>query len=48
MSHQEQYKAVQDALQYMIEEGMVKKIGNKYRLKTEVELEQEMLDLLED
>ncbi len=49
MSYEEQYKAIENALEYMISEGMVKKVGkNKFRLKTEAELEQEMLDLLED
>lgn len=46
MTHEEKYEAVQQTLQYMIAEGMVKEIRlGQYRLKTEAELEQEMLDL---
>lgn len=47
MSNEEQVKQVQQTLQYMIAEGMV--VETKpgfYRLKTERELEQEMLDVL--
>lgn len=48
MSYEEQHKAVHDTLRYMIEEGMVVKVGNKYRIKTEAELEREMSDLIYD
>ncbi len=33
---------VQQTLEYLIAEGMVKKVAGGYRLKTEKELEQEM------
>jgi hypothetical protein len=46
MTQQEKYEAVQQTLQYMIAEGMVKEVRpGQYRLKTEIELEQEMLEL---
>lgn len=48
MTKEEQVKEVQQALQYMIAEGMV--VETKpgfYRLKTERELEQEMLDIID-
>jgi hypothetical protein len=49
MTKQEQYNEIQQTLNYMIAEGLVTRVGsNKYRLKTEIELEQEMLDVLED
>lgn len=47
MTQQEKYEAVQQTLQYMIAEGMVREVKpGQYRLKTERELEQEMLDVL--
>ena len=42
MTNEEKREQIQQALDYMIAEGMVKKIGNGYRLKTERELEEEM------
>ena len=46
MTQQEKHEAVQQTLQYMIAEGMVREVRpGQYRLKTETELEQEMLDL---
>jgi hypothetical protein len=42
MTDKEKREQVQQTLDYMIAEGMVKKVGNGYRLKTERELEQEM------
>ena len=42
MTDNEKREQVQQTLNYMIAEGMVKKVGNGYRLKTERELEQEM------
>jgi hypothetical protein len=42
MTDNEKREQVQQTLDYMIAEGMVKKVGNGYRLKTERELEQEM------
>lgn len=47
MTDKEKREQVQQTLDYMIAEGMVKKVGNKYRLKTERELEEEMA-LLDD
>ncbi len=48
MTNQEQYNQVKQTLEYMIQEGMVKKIKGGYRLKTEIELEQEMEQLLNE
>jgi len=46
MTYEEKYEAVQQTLQYMIAEGMVKEVRpGQYRLKSEAELEQEMLDI---
>ena len=42
MTDNEKREQVQQTLDFMIAEGMVKKVGNGYRLKTERELEQEM------
>ena len=42
MTDNEKREQVQQTLDYMIAEGIVKKVGNGYRLKTERELEQEM------
>ncbi len=49
MTQQERQEAVQQTLQYMIAEGMVKEVSpGRFRLKTEAELEQEMLDTVAD
>jgi hypothetical protein len=48
MTYQEQYDQVAQTLQYMISEGMVKKVKGGYRLKTELELEKEMEQLLDE
>lgn len=46
MTKEEQVQQVQQTLQYMVAEGMVVETKPGYfRLKTERELEQEMLDL---
>ena len=46
MTKEEQVQQVQQTLQYMIAEGMVVETKPGYfRLKTERELEQEMLDI---
>ena len=42
MTDNEKREQVQQTLDYMIAEGMVKKVGNGYRLKTDREVEQEM------
>ena len=42
MTDKEKREAIQRELNYMIAEGMVKKVKGGYRLKTEKELEEEM------
>lgn len=42
MTEEEKSKEVQQTLDYMIAEGMVKQVPGGYRLKTERELEEEM------
>ena len=42
MTEKEKREQVQQTLDYMIAEGMVKKVKGGYRLKTERELEEEM------
>ena len=42
MTDKEKREQVQQTLDYMIAEGMVKKVKGGYRLKTERELEEEM------
>lgn len=42
MTDKEKREQVQQALDYMIAEGMVKKVRGGYRLKTERELEEEL------
>lgn len=46
MTKQEKYDLVKQTLEYMVEEGMVKKVKNGYRLKTKKELKEEMDQLL--
>jgi uncharacterized protein YlbG (UPF0298 family) len=48
MTYNDKYDQVQQTLEYMIQEGMVKKVRGGYRLKTELELEQEMEQLLNE
>jgi len=48
MTEKQKRKQVQQALDYMIAEGMVVKVKGGYRLKTEKELEQEMEALCND
>jgi hypothetical protein len=42
MTEDEKREEIQQTLKYMIAEGMVKRVSGGYRLKTELELEQEM------
>jgi|LakMenEpi03Aug12_release.lakeMendotaPanAssembly.Ray.scaffolds.fasta_scaffold3943887_1 hypothetical protein len=42
MTEKEKHEQVQQTLEYLVAEGMVKKVPGGYRLKTERELEQEM------
>jgi len=35
-------KEIEDCLRYMIDEGFVKKVGEKYALRTEKEIEEEL------
>lgn len=42
MTKKQKVKAVEKALQYLIAEGFVVKVGNEYRLKTEEELQKEI------
>jgi len=39
---------VRKKLEYLVEEGMVLQVGDKFRLKTEAELDEEMMTLLMD
>ena len=49
MTNKQKHQAVEKALQYLIEEGMViKQNDGKYRLKTELELKKEMEVILND
>jgi hypothetical protein len=48
MTPNELEAAVRNSLNYLIEEGLVVQIGNKYRLKTQRELDQELQNLLTD
>lgn len=49
MTYKEKRQAVEDTLQYLIDEGMAVKLKDgRYRLKTERELEQEMEALHND
>jgi hypothetical protein len=38
-------KDVEDALRYMIDEGFVKKVGEKFVMRTEKEIEEEIEDV---
>lgn len=51
--HQKEYvadilKDVEDALRYMVDEGFVKKVGEKFVMKTEKEIEKEIEDVNKD
>jgi hypothetical protein len=49
MTYNEKYKAVENTLKYLVEEGIAVKLkdGN-YRLKTDLELEEELNNLLNE
>jgi hypothetical protein len=38
--------AVKQSLQYLLDEGVIVKIGDKYRLKTKKEIKKELNDIL--
>jgi len=38
--------AVKQSLQYLLDEGVIVKVGNKYRLKTKREIKRELNDIL--
>ena len=46
MTDDEKREEIQQTLNYMIAEGMVKQVPGGYRLKTEQELEEEMEQLI--
>lgn len=46
MTDEEKRKEIQQTLDYMIAEGMVKQVSGGYRLKSEQELEEEMEALI--
>jgi hypothetical protein len=48
MTHQQKHEQIKQTLDYMIQEGMVKKVKGGYRLKTEQELEEEMNQLINE
>jgi hypothetical protein len=41
-------KDVEDALRYMVDEGFVKKVGEKFYMRTEKEIEEEIKDVQKD
>lgn len=41
-------KDVEDALRYMVDEGFVKKVGEKFVIRTEKEIEEEIEDVNKD
>ena len=41
-------KEVEDSLRYLADEGFVKKVGNRFYLKTEKEIEKEIEDVNKD
>jgi hypothetical protein len=42
MTYKQKKKEVEKALQYLIDEGFVVKIGNEYRLKEDSEINKEL------
>jgi hypothetical protein len=42
MTNKQKKKELKKALQYLIDEGFVEQIGDKYRLKTDKELKREI------
>ena len=48
LSQEELEVVVRKKLEYLIEEGLVVQIGNKFRLKTQNEQDCELADLLAD
>lgn len=47
LSSEEREEMIQSHLNYLLEEGVVKKIGDKYRLKTDQEIQKELQDILQ-
>jgi hypothetical protein len=47
ISRKDQEEMIQNHLNYLLEEGVVKKIGDKYRLKTNQEIQKELQDILQ-
>jgi phage antirepressor YoqD-like protein len=39
-------KAVRQSIKYLLEEGVIIKVGSKYRLKTKKEINKELEDIL--
>lgn len=48
MTHEMKRQEIQQALDYLMAEGFVVKIDDKYRLKTEIENQKELEVLLEN
>lgn len=42
MTHKQKIEEIKTTMQYLINEGFVKQIGDKFRLKTEKELKNEV------
>jgi hypothetical protein len=42
------FKQIEDSLRYMIDEGFLKKVGNKYVLRSDEEIEKELKSLEEN
>jgi hypothetical protein len=47
LSLEEREEMIQSHLNYLLEEGVVKKMGDKYRLKTDKEIQKELQDILQ-
>jgi hypothetical protein len=45
MTHKQKVKQVEKALQYLIDEGFVVKVGDEYRLKEDCEINKELEDI---
>lgn len=47
LSLKEREEIIQNHLNYLLQEGVVKKVGDKYRLKSDQEIQKELQDILQ-
>ena len=48
MNRKERHEEIKRTLKYLVDEGMAKKVGEYYRLKTKAEAAQELKEIIEN